>query len=170
MGTRPHLLTARLLGKPEARDYLPVDLDSEQYADPASIRAYIRRILLSEESAGQRLQAVRAVPDRPRGDLDAVTDAIGEAAGASFLVARITAATEATTAGLPNPTDPAWRQALPRRAGQAMRRDLQLRLGKDADKAARLLLPLAYAQGSGLPWEDIWPRLAGRAVTRPRVR
>ena len=41
-----------------------------------------------------------------------------------------------------------------------MRRDLDLRLGQGADKAARLLLPLAYAQGSGLPWEDIWPRLA----------
>lgn len=23
-----------------------------------------------------------------------------------------------------------------------------------------LLLPLAYSQGSGMPWEDIWPRLA----------
>ena len=40
-----------------------------------------------------------------------------------------------------------------------MRRDLRLRLAVEADKAERLLLPLAYAQGNGLPWEDIWPRL-----------
>ena len=75
-------------------------------------------------------------------------------------MARITASTEATATRLPSPTDPAWQQALPRYAGQAMRRDLRLRLGEDADKAARLLLPLAYARGGGLPWEGIWPRLA----------
>ena len=28
LGTRPHLLTAKLLGKPEPGRYLPVDLDS----------------------------------------------------------------------------------------------------------------------------------------------
>ena len=49
LGTRPHLLTARLLGKPETGRYLLVDLDSAGYADPVSIRAYIRRILLSED-------------------------------------------------------------------------------------------------------------------------
>src|SRR5208282_3613723 len=96
----------------------------------------------------------------PAGTLAAVSEAIAEAAGTSFLVARITAATEATAAALPSPGDSAWRQALPRYAGPAMRRDLSVRLGEEADKAARLLLPLAYAQGSGLPWEDLWPRLA----------
>ena len=160
LGTRPHLLTARLLGKPETGHYLPVDLDSEKYADPASIRAYIRRILLSEDPLDSAYKPAGLYRTAPAGTVDAVTDAIGEAAGTSFLVARITAATEATTASLPDPHDPAWRQALPRLADQAMRRDLHLRLGQDADKAAWLLLPLAYAQGSGLPWEDIWPRLA----------
>jgi hypothetical protein len=41
-----------------------------------------------------------------------------------------------------------------------MRRDLDMRLGDKAQRAADLLLPLAYSQGSGMPWEDIWPRLA----------
>lgn len=160
LGTRPHLLTARLLGKPKTGHYLPVDLDSEQYADPASIRTYIRRILLSDDPLNSAYRPSGLYRTAPPAILDAVTEAIGKAAGASFLVARITAATEATGTRLPSPTDPAWQQALPRYAGQAMQRDLRLRLGRDADKAARLLLPLAYAQGSGLPWENIWPRLA----------
>ena len=161
LGTRPHLLTDRLLGKPETGHYLPLDLDSRRYADPASIRSYIRRILLSDDPLDSAYRPSGLYRTAPADVLDAVTEAIGEAAGASFLVARITATTEATATRLPSPEDPAWRQALPRRAGQAMQRDLRLRLGQDAGKAARLLLPLAYAQGSGLPWEGIWPRLAG---------
>ena len=50
LGTRPHLLTAKLLGTPESGRYLLVDLDSGRYADPASIRAYARRILLAEDT------------------------------------------------------------------------------------------------------------------------
>src|SRR5262249_18526872 len=95
----------------------------------------------------------------PADVLDAVVDAIGEAAGASFLVARIVATTEATATRLPDPKDPEWRAALPRHTGPAMWRGLNPTPGTEADKAARLMLPLAYAQGNGLPWEDIWPRL-----------
>ena len=160
LGTRRHLLAAKLLGTPGSGRYLLIDLDSVRYADPASIRAYIRRILLAEDpldSAYRPSGRYRTAPSRV---VNAVTEAIGQAAGSSFLVARITATTEAAAAQLPSPADLAWRAALPHRAGQAMRRDLRLRLAVEADKAERLLLPLAYAQGNGLPWENIWPRLA----------
>ena len=46
-----------------------------------------------------------------------------------------------------------------------MRDDLDSRLGELAARARDLLLPLAYAQGTGLPWEDVWPLLA-RTLTR----
>src|SRR5262249_19275077 len=63
LGTRPYLLTSQLLGKPESGRYVPLDLDSAAYADPASIRLHpadpaVRR------PPGQRLQALRRVPDR----------------------------------------------------------------------------------------------------------
>ena len=92
--------------------------------------------------------------------LEEVTAAIAEAAGHSFFVARILAATQAAQPDLPDPADPAWRASLPRAAGPAMRHDLDLRLGEQAAQAVDLLRPLAYAQGAGLPWEDIWPLLA----------
>jgi WD40 repeat protein len=160
LGTRSHLLSASLLGKPETGDYLSIDLDSAQYADPASSASYIRRILLSDDPLDSTYQPSGLYRAAPAAVLEAVTEAISEAAGASFLVARITATTEATATRLPDPRNSAWRRALPRHAGEAMQRDLRLRLGEEAGKAGRLLLPLAYAQGSGLPWEGIWPRLA----------
>ena len=61
---------------------------------------------------------------------------------------------------MPDPADPAWRASLPQTAGPAMRQDLEIRLGDQAAQAVDLLRPLAYAQGTGLPWEDMWALLA----------
>ncbi|MES4891781.1 caspase family protein [Streptomyces sp. NPDC096012] len=149
LGTRPHLLPAFRTRK----RIVSLDLDDETYADPDSLRLYTRRVLTESR------------PDSPyRGTdgaaVDAVAAAIAEAAQTSFLVARIAAQTHAALPSPPAAADPAWRRGLPRLAGEAMRADLELRLGERQQQARELLLPLAYAQGSGLPWEDIWPRLA----------
>jgi hypothetical protein len=160
LGTRPYLLTAGLLGRPDNGRYLPVDLDSETYADPDSIRAYIRRILLSDDSLESTYKPSGIYQTVQQPMLNAVTDAIGEAAGFSFLVAQIIATTQATQATLPDLADPGWKANLPRNAGDAMRRDLEIRLGDQAVKAAGLLRPLAYAQGNGMPGADVWLRLA----------
>ena len=89
-----------------------------------------------------------------------MTAAIAEAAGHSFFVARILATTQASRPAVPDPADPAWRASLPKTAGPAMRQDLEIRLGDQAARAVDLLRPLAYAQGTGLPWEDVWALLA----------
>ncbi len=147
LGTRRHLLPA--LGEPLQL----VDLDAAAYADPASVAAYARSCLvqLSEQSPYRR---------QPQAFLNAVAEAIADAAGNSFLVALITARSLALRDELADPTDLGWRHCLPRLATDAMRDDLYRRLGGLADQARELLLPLAYAQGSGLPWEDLWPKLA----------
>ena len=162
LGTRPYLLNPTLLGKRDSGLYALMDLDSEPYADPDGIRRYIKLILLSDDSLDSAYRPSGIYREAHESVLDAAADAIGQAAGNSFLVARITAATEATATRLPDPKDITWRQGLPRRAGPAMYRDLRQRLGKEAARAEKLLLPLAYAQGSGMPWEDLWPRLANK--------
>ena len=106
----------------------------------------------------------------PQAVLNAVTAAIAEASGHSFFVARILAATQASLPAVPAPADPAWRASLPKSAGPAMRQDLEIRLRDQAVRAIDLLRPLAYAQGAGLPWEDVWALLAnalapGRSYT-----
>lgn len=145
LGTRRHLIDR--LGGP----ITCLNLDSAAYADPASVHAYVRRCLLD---------LVDDSPYEPGPVADAVAAAVAEAAGRSFLVAQITSRSLAMRAGVANPYSAVWRTGLPRLAADAMRLDLDQRLGPLATKARDLLRPLAYALGAGLPWEDFWAPLA----------
>ncbi|MHB9856611.1 caspase family protein [Streptomyces krungchingensis] len=156
LGTRPYLLD-RLGIDTSIPNYQGqvIDLDSSAYADQEALLAYTMRNLIQS----RRTSPYRTWQGRDR--LRAVADAVAHAAGTSFLVARFAAYTLASAdTVVTDPYDPAWRASLPRHAGQAMRDDLTSRLGSDARRAADLLRPLAYAEGQGLPWEDIWAPLA----------
>ncbi|CCK31233.1 hypothetical protein BN159_6854 [Streptomyces davaonensis JCM 4913] len=152
VGARPHV--ARRLPTTAPR----IDLDSERYGDPDAVRAYARKLLCPPDSALSGTDPTL---------LDAIAEAVAEAAGRSFLVARITARTIAREPSPPDPSDRQWRDELPRLPGEAMERDLAQRLGPEAARARDLLLPLAYAQGAGLPWAGIWPRLAAAITGHP---
>lgn len=148
LGTRPHLLAPLGLDR---RDH--IDLDAPHYADPRAVLAYAVRNLIDAHPESPYL-------DCPHPDRLAVAQAVAEAADHSFLVARITAGTLAATRLLPDPWDPDWRRSLPSAAADAMHRDLHQRFGEGAERILDLLRPLAYAEGQGLPWEDIWAPLA----------
>ena len=154
LGTRPHLL--KLLQPPGTPARVGViDLDAPRWADRQALTVYTIRNL------------IEASPDSPYRDAQprqarSVADAVADAADPSFLVARITSTTLAAAGTIADPTDPHWRASLPRLPGDAMRKDLDTRLGPDAARARDLLRPLAYAEGQGLPWEDIWAPLASR--------
>jgi WD40 repeat protein len=148
LGTRPYLLEH--LGLPPDQ---VVDLDTGRFADQAALMSYTVQTL------------IEAQPDSPYRGLGsrvrAVAEAIVEAAGTSFLVARIAAGTLAAAGhAVADPRNPEWRRSLPRHADQAMREDLERRLGPEAQRAVDLLRPLAFAQGEGLPWENLWAPLA----------
>uniref|UniRef100_UPI001C3F323F WD40 repeat domain-containing protein n=1 Tax=Nocardia takedensis TaxID=259390 RepID=UPI001C3F323F len=148
VGTRPYLLEE--LGTDRERS---VDLDADRYADLEALTAYTVRGLRDADPDS-------IYPTQPPDTVRAVAAAVAEQAHRCFLVARIVAATLAATPTLPDPTDPAWRASLPTLPGDAMRDDLDTRLREKADTARDLLLPLAFAQGQGLPWEDLWAALA----------
>jgi WD40 repeat protein len=159
LGTRRHVCDHLGTGWAERCDV--IDLDGPDYADPTSMAALVRRILRQGDTAAADTQTgISPFTSCSAAVLESVIAAIAEAAGQSFFVARILAATQASEPAVPDPADPAWRASLPSQAGPAMRRDLDTRLGENATRAMHLLLPLAYAQGAGLPWEDIWPLLA----------
>lgn len=157
LGTREHLIPL-LLPESSKRSDVTIDLDDSSYADPASVRAYTRRVLLESQAESPYRIA-------PEGVLDGVAGAVSEAADTSFLVARFVAQTLAAEPRLADPGNAAWRRSLPRSAGVAMSEDLRIRLGEQATMAKELLLPLAYAQGVGLPWPGIWPQLANALHT-----
>ncbi|NUP47505.1 MAG: WD40 repeat domain-containing protein [Catenulispora sp.] len=155
LGMRPYLVEHLRLGA-LGIGTLGIDLDGSQFADPTGLRSYAVRILAKSvtlspyrdgrEGSGRRV---------------AVAEAVAEAAGDSFLVARIVAGTLAAAEhAVADPYDPEWRRSLPRNADKAMVEDLDRRLGTDAQRAIDLLRPLAFAQGEGLPWENLWPALA----------
>lgn len=147
LGTRPHLLVGLGLA-----DHV-IDLDDERYADPQSLREYVLRGLEPDDPESP----FHAVPAEI---VTEVAEAVAQAAGHSFLVARIVSRTLLSTGQVPAPEDPAWRARLPATAADAMHADLESRLGVEADQARDLLRPLAFACGAGLPWEDVWAALA----------
>ena len=158
LGTRRHVCDH--LGRGWQDRCQVIDLDGPDYADPVALAELIRRTLTGVSPApGSPIAGTSFASCRPA-LLDAVTAAIAEAAGHSFFVARILAGTQAVQPAIPDPGNAAWRAGLPRTAGPAMRRDLDLRLREKASQAVDLLLPLAYARGGGLPWEDMWALLA----------
>ncbi|GAB3860539.1 caspase family protein [Dactylosporangium cerinum] len=171
LATRREILDR--FGRNWQRQYGLVDLDSPDYSDQGSISVLIRRTLLGQvQTAGASAEESPFATAEPN-VLDGVVTAVAEVARSSFFVATIVAATQARLAltnGLPDHHDRAWLDSLPRQSGEAMRDDLRTRLGDRFRDAMELLLPLAYARGVGLPWEDIWVLLAnalhhGRAYT-----
>lgn len=163
LGTRPHLLRHLGLAPPdeiEDRESV-ISLDHPAYADPDAMVAYTAETLV----AAHPHSPYRARPEETL----PVARSIAEAAGRSFLVAQITARTHAAMDTVPDAADLAWRAGLPRFAGDAMRQDLEGRLGPEASRAADLLRPLAYAEGQGLPWEDVWATLATAMADRIRT-
>ncbi|MFE9360981.1 caspase family protein [Streptomyces olivaceoviridis] len=155
LGTRPHLLSCLGLRREEH-----IDLDADTYADPEAILVYTVRNLLEAAAESPYLHC-------PRGQLQAIARQVARAAGRSFLVARIAAGTLAAGPQLPDPADSAWRRSLPRLPSQAIHDDLTQRLRDQAQRATDLLRPLAFAQGQGLPWEDLWAPIATAVSGRP---
>ncbi len=126
---------------------LVVDLDSAQYRDPAAVIEYVARYL--------RLHGA-APPD--------VIAEVSAAAGASFLTARIIARHLVDRGRI---GDPVAQVDLPTSAIEAVGWDLRGRLSPmDLARAEDLLAPLAFAQGEGLPWEDVWAPAAATASGR----
>ena len=131
LGTRPHLLTAKLLGTPESGRYL---------LGRPGLRA-VRR-------PGQHPQPTSGGSCSPRTPWTAPTGhpaCTGPRQQTSWTPSPRRSARRPEhrswwrgsprpprrpRPSCPTPTDPAWRAALPQRAGQAMRRDLRLRLGE----------------------------------------
>ena len=101
---------------------------------------------------------------------NAVGGAIGRRAYPNYLVARLTARALAIQEQPVDTTEAGWEDLLPvaideaRRladpVADAFRWALRQQLGTESTRAHTLLRPLAFAEGSGLPWHDTWSRLA----------
>lgn len=131
-----------------------IDLDDPAFTTPEDIASYAAGLLLAADDPDSRS------PYRDRPDAAAaVARGIAARAGHSFLVARMTARALVDGRIEADVSRPGWEQALPDEAGQAFAAYLA-RFGPDRPRVERLLRPLAYAQGAGLPWSTLWGPLA----------
>jgi len=157
VGTRRNLLPDLLRGL--ERTTVVLDLDTAAYLEEADVAEYARRCLLEATPKSPYLHASAGV-------VTAVAKAIASAAGQAFLVARIVSRSLAGESTVADPADPVWRANLPSSVGAAMEYYLR-RFGADEQRIRDLLLPVAYAEGAGLPWEDLWAPLASAIAGRP---
>ncbi|MGW0576459.1 AAA family ATPase, partial [Streptomyces sp. NPDC002920] len=148
VGTRRPLIPS--LG----RAVVPLDLDSAAYAGPDDVGAYATALLLDAADPDSR-SPYRGRPE----EAAEVAAGIARRAGNSFLVARMTARALVQGQFTVDTGRPEWERELPSDAGQAFAAYLA-RFGRHRAKAERLLRPLAYAQGEGLPWSTVWAPLA----------
>ncbi|WP_159027811.1 ATP-binding protein [Streptomyces pactum] len=124
-----------------------IDLDTDAYTGRDDIEHYARRTL-----AG--MPGGLTVADR-----ETVAAAVARRADRSFLVARMTVRALLHGDLTPDLSRPGWEEELPSKVGQAFDAYLA-RYGEDEERVRRLLRPLAYAEGSGLPWDSLWAPLA----------
>ena len=141
----------------------PKYLDSREYYDPADICDYVKLRLLARDEPDI------ATPYRDKPYLaDKVAEAVAAKAGTVFLIARLICENLIQAKEVVDLESAAWRDALPDTVSAAFGAYLS-RFGVDEYRARDLLLPLAYAEGEGLPWDILWAPLAsalsGRGYT-----
>lgn len=166
LGVRRHLV-------PQAvSTSLLIDLDSQEYQDPEALNDYVTQLLVAAHEPGVSTPYQDSGQTHP--DTVTVADAVVARATSStdqvesFLEARVLAL---VLRGRPNRVDittDAWLNELPTGLGDAFEQDI-LRFGKRAQTARTLLESLAWARGTGLPWERIWVRIANALVAPPGV-
>ncbi|MER5347957.1 caspase family protein, partial [Streptomyces mirabilis] len=148
IGTRRPLIPA--LG----RAVVTLDLDLPEHITSQDVTDYACALLLDAQDPDSCSPYVGLPKEAAR-----VAEGIASRAGASFLVARMTARALVHGQITVNTAGQGWEMDLPSDAGQAFAAYLA-RFGADRPKVERLLRPLAYAQGAGLPWSTLWAPLA----------
>ena len=147
VGTRRELLTS--LGT----TFTTLDLDLPAYRADEDVAGYVRQVLLASD------EPEIPTPYRDRVELaQLIGEGVARRASGVFLVARMTARS-LRSAPLVDTTEPGWVERLPSEIGAALD-DFLARFGPDELRVRRMLLPLAFAEGQGLPRGEIWTRLA----------
>ncbi|MFF0051141.1 caspase family protein [Streptomyces sp. NPDC005498] len=131
-----------------------IDLDAPAYVKAEDVEGYAFKLLID----GQDPESLSPYRDRPE-EAAVVAQGIAARASTSFLVARMTARALVMGQIVVDTTCQGWEEALPQHAEDAFAAYLD-RFGRERAKVERLLRPLAYAQGTGLPWSTLWAPLA----------
>ncbi|GLW10742.1 hypothetical protein Misp01_58700 [Microtetraspora sp. NBRC 13810] len=133
-----------------------LDLGGATYRDDDDVAGYVRRVLLASDEPDV------STPYRVRPDLARkVGEGVARRAAGVFLVARMTARSLRRQPAVVDVTRQGWMAQLPSEIGEAFD-DFLARFEADEARVRRILTPLAFAEGQGLPRGHIWTLLATR--------
>ncbi|MGW4771963.1 hypothetical protein ACWEO2_28470 [Nocardia sp. NPDC004278] len=160
VGTRRHLL--KNISDLQGRAL--VDLDLPLYRDNQAVVDYARSLLIGAREPGLRTPYRTGIRTAEGNELaEVVAAAIAERASTteseSFLMARLLALAIRSRREAVDVRDGNWHNDIPDTVGAAFDEDLR-RLGSRERPVRMLLTALAWAKGSGLPWETIWIPMA----------
>ena len=131
-----------------------LDLDKPEYRSDEDVAGYVRKVLL----AAREPEIV--TPYRGRAALaDLIAQGVAKRAAGVFLVARMTARSLRFSDAPIDVSRTVWMDSLPSEIGSAFD-DFLARFGDAEARVRRMLLPLALAEGHGLPRGQIWSRIA----------
>ncbi|MGI5459043.1 caspase family protein [Streptomyces sp. CA-249302] len=149
VGTRHELVT------PLGPTFHCIDLDLPGYrAEQDDVAAYVAKMLLATEEPEVR-SPYRDRPDRAL----AVASGVAARAAGVYLYARTTARTLRSDRVVVDTLRPGWADELPSEIGEAFD-DYLARFGPDEPRVRRMLLALAFSEGTGLPRGRIWTTLS----------
>ncbi|MFE0328756.1 caspase family protein [Streptomyces sp. NPDC058960] len=158
IGVRPHIVGTVVTGVRQAE---VINLADPAWTDPDDLVMYAEQLLRAPHGPGSDTGL-------PAEHINRIATHIAASSHPLFLVARLVARAVATRGAgdAPGPAElPApVREHSPEAAvGRAFTWALELQLGREEAAHVRtLLLPLAYAEGQGMPLSQIWSVLASR--------
>jgi WD40 repeat protein len=137
-----------------------IDLDDPYYNSPSDIVDYVKKRLLATEEHG-RITPYQNFEKRAEEVAVALTQRINN----SFLVARTAVTTLLARVDAIDVMVPDWEEQLPSGFEEALEQffvelDQHPESSLSGEIARAVLLPLAFAEGEGLPWERIWGQIA----------
>ncbi|MFI9759943.1 caspase family protein [Streptomyces sp. NPDC051963] len=149
VGTRRELVT------PLGPTFHCIDLDLPGYrAERDDVAGYVTKMLLATEEPEVHS------PYRDRPELArAVAAGVADRAAGVYLYARTTARTLRSDRAAVDIRRPGWADDLPSEIGEAFD-DYLARFGPDEPRVRRMLLALAFSEGTGLPRGRIWTTLS----------
>jgi WD40 repeat protein len=158
VGTRPDTVHGERRYAGLGESTVEIDLDDPKYFEKQDIALYAAKRLLAEEEPS------RPTPYRGHARIaHIVANAVAERAGKRFILARTAVETLIASGRTLDVSRPGWETEIPTEVDSAFKEllsKLDEQVGSSKGLATAVLLPLAFAEGEGLPWAGIWPRVA----------
>lgn len=163
VGTRPDATSSEQRFVGLGPDTVEINLEHSLHTEPTEVALYVERRLLAREEPW-RYTPYRTRPDVAR----TVAEAVALRAKNVFLVAHTVALRLLTMGTVVNTSRHGWMDSLSTGLADAFNQYLApletSNQGLDIATARGVLLALAFAEGEGLPWADLW-RTAASALS-----